>query len=59
MEYDTIRIYHKYHISYILIRRIFLIEKNKDKHMDRNGKKIIDFCKMSDMKILNGRIGKR
>ena len=32
--------------------------KNKDKHMNRNGKKLIDFCKMSDMKILNGRIGK-
>ena len=26
--------------------------------MNRNGKKLIDFCKMSDMKILNGRIGK-
>ena len=32
--------------------------KNKDKHMNRNGKKLIDFYKMSDMKILNGRIGK-
>ena len=26
--------------------------------MDRNGEKLIDFWKMSDMKILNGRIGK-
>ena len=32
--------------------------KNKDKHMNRNGKNHIDFCKMSNMKILNGRIGK-
>ena len=32
--------------------------KNKDKHINRNGEKLIDFCKMSDMKILNGKIGK-
>ena len=25
--------------------------------MNRNGKNIIDFCKMSDMKVLNGRLG--
>ena len=36
---------------------IIYFEK-EDKHMHRNGKKLMEFYKMSDMKILNVRIGK-
>ena len=53
--------------NYLLINDPYIIyfekediyhRKNKDKHMNKNREKLFDFCKMSDMKILNGRIGK-
>ena len=31
--------------------------ENKDKHVNNNGKKLIELCKMSDLKIANGRVG--
>ena len=31
---------------------------NKDQHVNNNGKKLIELCKMSNLKIINGRIGK-
>ena len=31
---------------------------NKDRQVNKNGRKLIEFCKMSDMKIVNGRIGR-
>ena len=30
----------------------------KDGHINNNGNKVIELCKMSDLKIANGRIGK-
>ena len=30
---------------------------NKDKCLNHNGKKLIELCKISDLKIVNGRIG--
>ena len=36
-----------------------IIERaNRDKYINKNGKKLIELCKMSDLKIVNGRIGK-
>ena len=36
-----------------------IIERaNRDKYINKNGKKLIELCKMSDLKIVNGRISK-
>ena len=36
-----------------------IIERaNRDKYINKNGKNLIELCKMSDLKIVNGRIGK-
>ena len=36
-----------------------IIERaNRDKYINTNGKKLIELCRMSDLKIVNGRIGK-
>ena len=56
-DHDKLFIDNAPYIIYFENENIFHI-KNTDKHMNRNWKKLRDFCKMSDMKILNGRIGK-
>ena len=42
-----------YFETHDLINRV-----NKDTHLNNNGKKLIELCKMSDLKIANGRMGK-
>ena len=36
---------------------IILPRISQDKHVNENGKCLLDFCKMSGLKVLNGRVG--
>ena len=38
--------------------RDMIKRENIYKHMNKNGKSLSEFCKMYDLKIVNGRIGK-
>jgi len=44
-------------VIYFLANKI-ITRSNKDKCMNNNGHKLIDLCKMSGLKIVNGRIGR-
>ena len=35
-----------------------IIWANEDKHLNNNGRKLIELCKMCDLKIVNGRVGR-
>ena len=44
--------------SYLYFMKENLLERiNKDKIANNHGKKLIELCKLSDLKIANGRIG--